>query len=196
MEKKKFNIVFFGAPGCGKGTQAELAAAKFQLETVSTGQLYRNEMAAQTELGMQAKQLIDAGQLCPDELTLNMLNKHIASIPEAKGFILDGVPRTMEQAEMMDGKGYDKPVDVEMVIYLQVEEEEVTRRILERAKVSGRADDTPEVIKSRLVNYFKLTQPLADYYEKQNKLYKIDGMDSIENVSAKICKVIDSVINR
>ena len=196
MQKKSFNIVFFGSPGCGKGTHAAEVAQRYHLQTISTGELYRSEIAAQTELGIMAKKLIDAGQLCPDELTLNMLHNHIESIPETNGFILDGVPRTQKQAEMMDGIGYDKPINIDMVLYLEVTEEEAVRRILERAAISGRADDTLEVIKSRLENYAKLTQPLADYYEKQNKLYRVDAMSTIEVVSERIYKVLDPFFNR
>ena len=196
MQKKTFNIVFFGSPGCGKGTHAAEVAQRYHLQTISTGELYRSEIAAQTELGIMAKKLIDAGQLCPDELTLNMLHNHIESIPETNGFILDGVPRTQKQAEMMDGIGYDKPINIDMVLYLEVTEEEAVRRILERAAISGRADDTLEVIKSRLENYAKLTQPLADYYEKQNKLYRVDAMSTIEVVSERIYKVLDPFFNR
>jgi adenylate kinase len=196
MQKKSFNIVFFGSPGCGKGTHAAEVAQRYHLQTISTGELYRSEIAAQTELGVMAKKLIDAGQLCPDELTLNMLHNHIESIPETNGFILDGVPRTQKQAEMMDGIGYDKPINIDMVLYLEVTEEEAVRRILERAAISGRADDTLEVIKSRLENYAKLTQPLADYYEKQKKLYRVDAMSTIEVVSERIYKVLDPFFNR
>ena len=196
MQKKSFNIVFFGSPGCGKGTHAAEVAQRYHLQTISTGELYRSEIAAQTELGIMAKKLIDAGQLCPDELTLNMLHNHIESIPETNGFILDGVPRTQKQAEMMDGIGYDKPINIDMVLYLEVTEEEAVRRILERAAISGRADDTLEVIKSRLENYAKLTQPLADYYEKQKKLYRVDAMSTIEVVSERIYKVLDPFFNR
>ncbi len=196
MQKKIFNIVFFGSPGCGKGTHAAEVAQRYHLQTISTGELYRSEIAAQTELGIMAKKLIDAGQLCPDELTLNMLHNHIESIPETNGFILDGVPRTQKQAEMMDGIGYDKPINIDMVLYLEVTEEEAVRRILERAAISGRADDTLEVIKSRLENYAKLTQPLADYYEKQKKLYRVDAMSTIEVVSERIYKVLDPFFNR
>ena len=195
MQKKTFNIVFFGSPGCGKGTHAAEVAERYHLQTISTGELYRNEIAAQTELGILAKKLIDAGQLCPDELTLNMLHNHIESMPETNGFILDGVPRTQKQAEMMDGIGYDKPINIDMVLYLEVTEEEAVRRILERSAISGRADDTLEVIKSRLENYAKLTQPLADYYEKQNKLYRVDAMSTIEVVSERIYKVLDPFFN-
>ncbi|MBR4219065.1 MAG: adenylate kinase [Bacteroidales bacterium] len=196
MQKKTFNIVFFGSPGCGKGTHAAEVAQRYHLQTISTGELYRSEIAAQTELGIMAKKLIDAGQLCPDELTLNMLHNHIESMPETNGFILDGVPRTQKQAEMMDGIGYDKPINIDMVLYLEVTEEEAVRRILERAAISGRADDTLEVIKSRLENYAKLTQPLADYYEKQKKLYRVDAMSTIEVVSERIYKVLDPFFNR
>ena len=196
MQKKSFNIVFFGSPGCGKGTHAAEVAQRYHLQTISTGELYRSEIAAQTELGILAKKLIDAGQLCPDELTLNMLHNHIESMPETNGFILDGVPRTQKQAEMMDGIGYDKPINIDMVLYLEVTEEEAVRRILERAAISGRADDTLEVIKSRLENYAKLTQPLADYYEKQKKLYRVDAMSTIEVVSERIYKVLDPFFNR
>lgn len=195
MKKKNFNLVLLGSPGCGKGTHAIEIAERYHLQTISTGELYRSEIAAQTELGIMAQKLIDAGHLCPDELTLNMLHNHMASLPEVNGFILDGVPRTIKQAEMMDGIGYDKPVNIDIVLYLKITEDEAVRRILERAAISGRADDTIDVIKSRLETYAKQTHPLIAYYEKQNKLITVDGMSTIEVVSERINKVLDEFLS-
>ena len=195
MEKEKvFTIVLLGAPGCGKGTQAEIMEKKYNLISVSTGNLYRNEMSNDTELGLKAKQYINNGQLCPDSLTLDMLNKRLSQISDCKGIILDGVPRTIAQAEMLDGIGYEHKVPVSLVIYLKAEKDEVIARILERAKISHRSDDTPEVVELRIKNYLEQTAPLIEYYKKQGKLVEVNGMGTIEEVSASISKIVDKYL--
>jgi len=180
------NIVLLGAPGSGKGTQAELLKEKFQLEHASTGDLYRKEMAANSPLGVKAKSIIERGDLCPDDLTLDMLHQFISEHPNAKGFLLDGVPRTIEQAEMMDGKGYPHIIPVSVAVYLEVVEDIVVERLIKRASLLNRVDDTPEIIRQRIVNYETQTKPLIEHYHAQNKLVTVNGMQSIEEVFADI----------
>ena len=172
---KQINIVMFGAPGSGKGTQAKQMAEKFQLEHVSTGDLFRYEISHKTPLGLKAQEIINRGDLCPDDITLGMLRNHIEKHADSKGFIFDGVPRTIKQAEMLDDPSFFTDLDITKVIYLKVEMEEVQRRILKRAEIEQR------------------TMPLVDYYEKQGKLVEINGMQDIEHVFADICKVIETL---
>ena len=181
------NIVLFGAPGSGKGTQAKLIAEKFGFDHVSTGDLFRYEISHKTPLGLKAQEIINRGDLCPDDITLGMLNNHIQKHSDSKGFIFDGVPRTIKQAEMLDDKNLFKDLNIDMVLYLYVEMEEVERRILKRAQIENRADDTPETVKSRVANFFEQTMPLEEYYNKQGKVIRIDGMQDIEHVFADIC---------
>lgn len=194
--KNFFNIVLLGAPGCGKGTQADLIKRRYNLYHVSTGDLYRKEIAAGTELGLMAKELIDRGELCPDELTLNMLFEYLTHHSRTKGFILDGVPRTLEQAHMMEGVGFDHVININMAIYLKVEKEVVAERLYKRAQLIGRTDDSPEVIKQRIITYENLTYPVAKYFRQKGLLYKIDGMRSVEEVFGDICKAIDEALSK
>lgn len=191
MKKQQVNIVLLGAPGSGKGTQAQLIKEKYRLDHISTGDMFRREIASKSEVGLRAKALIDDGQLCPDDLTLDMLNSYLKKFHATKGYILDGVPRTIEQAQMMDGINYTDPTPITIVIYIDIQEEEIVNRILKRAALLGRSDDTPEVVQHRIAHYYELTHPLIAYYQKQNKLYKINGMQSIEEVFRDICKIID-----
>ena len=186
-----FNIVLLGAPGSGKGTQADLLEQHYGLEHASTGDLYRKEIAAGSEIGMRAKRLIDHGDLCPDELTLDMLYKFCHSSKNVRGFLLDGVPRTIKQAKMMEGIGYPNTIPVKMAIYIEVDEKEIVERLSIRAILLNRTDDTPDVIRQRIVNYENQTKPLIAYYSAQNKLVKINGMQSVEAVFADICKILD-----
>lgn len=186
------NIVLFGAPGSGKGTQAKLIAEKFGFDHVSTGDLFRYEISNKTPLGLKAQEIINRGDLCPDDITLGMLNNHIQKHADSKGFIFDGVPRTIKQAEMLDDKNLFKDLNISMVLYLYVEMEEVEKRILKRAQLENRADDTPETVKARVANFFEQTMPLVDYYKNQGKLIQLNGMQDIEHVFADICKTIES----
>jgi adenylate kinase len=190
---KQTNIVMFGAPGSGKGTQAKQMAEKFNLEHVSTGDLFRYEISHKTPLGLKAQEIINRGDLCPDDITLGMLRNHIEKHDDAKGFIFDGVPRTIKQAEMLDDKSFFTDLDITKVIYLKVEMEEVQKRILKRAEIEQRADDTPATVKARVENFFAQTMPLVEYYQKQGKLVEINGMQDIEHVFADICKVVESL---
>lgn len=186
------NIVLFGAPGSGKGTQAKLIAEKFGFDHVSTGDLFRYEISHKTPLGLKAQEIINRGDLCPDDITLGMLNNHIQKHADSKGFIFDGVPRTIKQAEMLDDKNLFKDLNISMVLYLYVEMEEVGKRILKRAQLENRADDTPETVKARVANFFDQTMPLVDYYKNQGKLIQLNGMQDIEHVFADICKTIEN----
>lgn len=183
---------FIRAPGSGKGTQAKLIAEKFGFDHVSTGDLFRYEISNKTPLGLKAQEIINRGDLCPDDITLGMLNNHIQKHADSKGFIFDGVPRTIKQAEMLDDKNLFKDLNIDMVLYLYVEMEEVEKRILKRAQLENRADDTPETVKSRVANFFEQTMPLVDYYKKQGKLIQLNGMQDIEHVFADICTTIEN----
>jgi len=187
-----FNVVLLGAPGSGKGTQADLLKQKYNLIHASTGDLYRKEIASASPLGLRAKEIIDRGDLCPDELTLDMLFQFCNSNKNAHGFLLDGVPRTLEQAQMMEGIGYPNIIPVTLAVYLEVEENVVVERLAKRAIELNRTDDTPEVIRKRIANYEMQTKPLIEYYYAQNKLIKINGMQSVEDVFSDVCKMIDS----
>jgi adenylate kinase len=191
ITREFFNIVLLGAPGCGKGTQANLLKQRYHLEHASTGDLYRKEIASGSPIGMQAKRLIDQGSLCPDELTLDILFHFCTSFKNARGFLLDGVPRTIQQAQMMEGIGYPHIIPVTTAIYIKVEEHEVVERLAKRAILLKRTDDTPEVIRQRIVNYENQTKPLIAHYRAQNKLIKINGMQSVEEVFLDICEMID-----
>ena len=187
---KKFNIVMLGAPGSGKGTQAKIMAQKFNLAHVSTGDLFRKNIANSTPLGVEAQSYINRGALCPDSLTINMLHDCLEQMPEIIGSILDGVPRTIQQAEMLDGIGHDKNLSISLVINLNVDEEEIIKRMLNRARLEGRSDDTPEIIEKRIANYFAQTKPLEEYYAAKGLLRHINGMDTVENISEEICRII------
>jgi len=187
------NIILFGAPGCGKGTQAKLIAEKFGFNHVSTGDLFRYEISHKTPLGLEAQAIINRGDLCPDDITLGMLKNHIEKNADCKGFIFDGVPRTIRQAEMLDDKTMFPNLNIDIVLYLNVEMEEVEKRILKRAAIENRADDTPETVKARVANFFEQTMPLLDFYTKQGKLVQINGMQDIEHVFADNCKAIEAI---
>ena len=169
------NIVIFGAPGSGKGTQSELIIKEYGLDHISTGDVLRSEMKNETELGKIAKDYIEKGQLVPDELIVDMLAKVLDSKVNSKGVIFDGFPRTIPQAKALKEMLNKRGTDVSVMLNLQVEEEELINRLLERGKVSGRSDDNLETIKSRLDVYHKQTAPLADYYIGLRYTLQING---------------------
>ena len=179
------NIVLFGPPGSGKGTQAQNIIQQYNLVHLSTGDMLRAEIAAQTTLGLEAKMLMDKGELVPDSVVIGMIEAKLAANTSAKGFVFDGFPRTVAQASALDDllEKYKAPIKV--VLSLVVSEEELTRRILERGKTSGRADDQNEsIVRNRVVEYRTKTEPLATFYAAQSKLVNIAGEGSIDEIFA------------
>lgn len=188
------NIILFGPPGAGKGTQSERIVEKFDLIHISTGDVFRYNIKNETELGKLAKSYMDQGKLVPDEVTIKMLKAEVEKTPDAKGFIFDGFPRTENQAIALDQflKGMDEQVDV--LLSLEVDEEELRERLKNRALTSGRTDDAdPEVIQNRIDVYKNETAPVKSHYEKKNKLMKVDGVGSIDTISDRLFSAIDSM---
>ena len=187
------NIVIFGAHGSGKGTQSELIIKEYGLDLISTGDVLRSEIKNETELGKIAKGFIEKGQLVPDELIVDMLAKVLDSKENSKGVIFDGFPRTIPQAKALKEMLNQRGTDVSIMLNLQVEEEELISRLLERGKVSGRSDDNLETIKSRLEVYHNQTAPLADYYVGEGKHVAIKGMGTIEEIFDRIKEAVKNV---
>jgi adenylate kinase len=188
------NIVLFGPPGAGKGTQSEKLIEKFQLIHLSTGDLLRSEIAQQTELGMQAKLLMDKGELVPDAVVIGMIRSKLEHNQQAKGFIFDGFPRTAAQAEALDNLLAEKNTNISCMLALEVDNEELTKRLLLRGKDSGRADDqNEEIIRNRIKEYNNKTAPLKEFYSVQNKFHSVNGIGSIDEIFAALCTEISSV---
>jgi len=186
------NIVLFGPPGAGKGTQSDRLIAKYHLIHLSTGDILRNEIANGTKAGLEAKKLMDQGILVPDEVVISMIESKVDANKNAKGFIFDGFPRTAAQAEALDRLLSSKGTSITMMLALEVQKEELIRRLLNRGKDSGRADDRDEeVISKRINEYNNKTAPLKDYYAKQNKFFGVHGVGSIDQIFDSLCKVID-----
>ena len=189
---KMLNIVIFGAPGSGKGTQSERIVEKYGLDHISTGDVLRAEIAAGTELGMTAKALIDNGQLIPDELMISILASKLDKLAGGKGVIFDGFPRTIAQAEALKVLLNERGQDVTAMIELDVPEDELMDRLLKRGQLSGRADDNEETIKKRLVVYNEQTSPLKEWYKNDGKHCYINGLGELDRIFADIVSAIDS----
>lgn len=188
------NIILFGPPGSGKGTQAALLIEKYELLHISTGDLFRNEMGNNTELGLKAKAYMAQGQLVPDEVTIGMLKNKVNAHPEAKGIIFDGFPRNIVQSEALDNFLKEKGTSVSVLLSLDVPDDEIVARILNRGKTSGRPDDNDEdIIRKRIEVYKSETSPVFEYYSKSGKSRLIKGVGSIEDIFAGLCKEIDQL---
>lgn len=187
----KRNIVLFGPPGAGKGTQSNFLIERYGLVHLSTGDLLRAELKAETELGLQAKELMDAGQLVPDEVVIGMIRNKMEAHHDAKGFIFDGFPRTRSQAEALDAMLAEKSDPISAMLALEVPEEELVRRLLGRGATSGRSDDQDvAVIRNRIREYETKTAPLKDYYAAQGKYKAIDGVGSLEDITVRLVEAI------
>ncbi|SFC82883.1 adenylate kinase [Algibacter pectinivorans] len=188
------NLVLFGPPGAGKGTQAEFLKEKYNLVHISTGDVFRYNMKNDTALGMLAKSFIEKGQLVPDQVTIDMLNAEVEKNADAKGFIFDGFPRTNAQAEALDKLMDSKDSQINAMIALEVDDEVLVKRLLERGKTSGRKDDADEtVIRNRIKVYYDETAILKDYYAAQNKYFGVDGIGGIEEITERLSTVINKL---
>lgn len=185
------NIVLFGPPGAGKGTQSAKLIEKYGLVHLSTGDIFRANIKGGTELGNLAKSYIDKGQLVPDEVTIGMLASEVIKNPDAKGFIFDGFPRTQAQAQALDNLLSEKGTSITKMLALEVEEDELRKRLLLRGKDSGRADDVdPAIIQKRIDVYNAETMPVKDYYTAQGKYKGIYGIGDIDHIFGKLCEAI------
>lgn len=188
------NIVLFGPPGAGKGTQSEKLIHHYQLVHLSTGDILRAEIANNTPLGLEAKKLMDQGILVPDEVVIGMINNKLDANKNAKGFIFDGFPRTVAQAEALDSLLQSKASSISGMLALEVDDEELQKRLLLRGQSSGRADDAnPDIIRKRIEEYNNKTAPVATFYKNQNKFSSIHGIGSIDDIFSSLCKVIDAL---
>lgn len=188
------NIVLFGPPGAGKGTQSENLIVKYGLVHLSTGDIFRANIKGGTELGQLAKSFIDQGALVPDEVTIGMLEKEVHKHSDAKGFIFDGFPRTTAQAEALDRFLEGLDTGISSMLALEVPEEELRSRLKSRAETSGRSDDAdPAVITKRIETYHRETAPVADYYRKLGKYVGINGLGSIDEISERLFEAIDQL---
>ena len=187
------NIVIFGAPGSGKGTQSERIVEKYGINHISTGDVLRAEIKNGTELGKTAKGYIDQGQLIPDELMIDILASVFVSFEDSKGVIFDGFPRTIAQAEALKKMLAERGQDVTVMVDLEVPEDELMTRLIKRGKDSGRADDNEETIKKRLHVYHSQTAPLIDWYKNEKKYQHINGLGTMDGIFADICEAVDKL---
>jgi adenylate kinase len=187
------NLVLFGPPGAGKGTQSAKLIEKYQLVHISTGDMFRMHITNDTELGKRVKQILADGMLVPDSITIDMLEEEVKRNPTAKGFIFDGFPRTVAQAEALDIYLAGNGQKINGVVQLDVTQEEIKTRIAERQKISGRADDEADKLLKRIDEYFSKTIFVLPFYEAQNKVTKVNGIGDIEEIFTNVCTAIDSL---
>ena len=188
-----FNLILFGPPGSGKGTQSEKLIAKYNLKHLSTGDLLRREISRKTPLGIEAKKFMDKGQLVPDEVVIGMISYALDENPKITGFLFDGFPRTSTQAQALDNLLELKNTSINVMIALDVSEEELVKRLLKRGETSGRTDDNNEqVIRKRMVEYNKKTAPVAEYYAKGNKVVLVKGEGTVEEIFLALTHEIDA----
>ncbi|NLL28702.1 MAG: adenylate kinase [Bacteroidales bacterium] len=191
-----FNMVIFGPPGCGKGTQAAKIVENYNLLHISTGDLIRKEISQNTILGKIYDKFNRRGILVPDDLILKEIFRYAVMNRDAKGFVFDGFPRNLYQAQMLDRVFAKKQYKIELVVSIDVPEDELIARVLERGKTSGRIDDNEVVMHNRLLIYFSQTQPVIDYYKRTKRLYEVDGNQSIETVASLIDEKIKKVMGK
>jgi len=187
-----FNIILFGPPGSGKGTQSARLVEKYGLIHLSTGDLLRSEISRQTQLGMEAKAIMDRGELVPDAVVVGMIASAVDSNPGVGGFLFDGFPRTVAQSEALDHLLKEKGTSIGVVLALEVSEEELVKRLLKRGLTSGRSDDnSEEVVRARIVEYHKKTSVVAGYYRQFNKVVDVKGEGTVEEIFSLLCSEID-----
>ena len=190
-----FNIVIFGKPGSGKGTQADFLKNKYDLYHISTGDLFRKNITNKTTLGLEAKTYLDKGDLVPDSVTIKMLENEVISNQDVNGYIFDGFPRTLNQAESLDSFLVSINLKINATIALDVNEDELISRLLDRGKITNRSDDQDiEKIKNRFNEYNNKTSILINFYQKQNKFFSVDGKGSVEDITSRLFDLVDSLI--
>ena len=189
------NVVLFGPPGAGKGTQSEVLLKRYGLVHLSTGDIFRFNIKNATELGLQAKAFMDKGELVPDSLTISMLESEVVKHQDANGFIFDGFPRTSAQAEALDVFLNSRSSAITCMLALEVDEEELIKRLLNRATTSGRADDADEsIVRNRIAVYNRETAPVAGYYQACGKYRGIKGVGTVEEITARLCAELDAFV--
>jgi adenylate kinase len=192
-----FNLILFGPPGSGKGTQSEKLIAKYHLKHLSTGDLLRSEISRKTRLGLEAKNFMDKGHLVPDEVVIGMINDALDNNRDVAGFLFDGFPRTAIQAEELDDLLAKKNICIDVMLALEVSEEELIKRLVKRGETSGRSDDSNEmVIRARIQEYHKKTATVADHYQKVNKVVMIKGEGTIEDIFKRLSDEIDQLMKK
>ncbi len=189
-----FNLILFGPPGSGKGTQSANITSAFRLEHISTGDLLRDEVSRQTPLGVEAKKYMDQGLLVPDEVVIGMISGKIDEQADARGFIFDGFPRTKAQAEALDKLLEFKNTEIHLVLALEVPEQELVKRLVGRGATSGRSDDNEEVIAKRIKEYYAKTEAVAGHYNAQGKLERIQGSGTIDGIFSSLSKEIEKYL--
>jgi adenylate kinase len=190
------NIILFGKPGAGKGTQAEFLKTKYNLTHLSTGDIFRYNIKNETELGKLAQQYINQGDLVPDDVTIKMLQSEVENNPQSAGFLFDGFPRTVPQAQSLDTFLASKKQEITATVALEANDEILVQRLLERGKTSGRADDQDEEkIRNRYQEYNEKTAPLIEYYQKKGKFHAVDGIGKIDEITQRLSAVLDQFNN-
>ena len=194
-ENTRVNLILFGPPGSGKGTQAKILEEKFRLLQISTGDLFRYELGNNTPLGQKARTYMDKGQLVPDEVTIEMLKNKLEKHPDVRGYIFDGFPRTINQSEALDRLLKERGEQVDLLVALTVNDDEIVNRLLERGKTSGRADDANEqVIRERISVYKSETAPVFNYYKAKDLSTEVEGIGSIEEINGRLSNLISQIL--